>query len=663
LIQDRFEEQKLSGNLPSHSCVGLAILRLTQDEKAPVEALVRCVQADPALSGRILKRANQDRAIGEAPSTTLVQAAQRLGFRELRRIALGFTLVTSDRSGFCANFEYERFWSGSLACAIAARALAERLGMCDAEEAFTCGLLARIGALALATVHTEAYGHLLAELPPRADAELCRGERRAFGIDHWEVSASLLGDWGLADVYSGAVLAVVQRTGEEAPSAPHAGALGGLTGFAMQIAELLACDRTSAPADFERCWSAVNVLARQHGLDPTEIGELCARVALQWRDWSELVGMPVAARHGFDAAVGTVIDFPELPELTEEPAGTGASRISLEPRAERAPVHILLVDDDDRLARLVAHHLTRAGYHVRTATNGLEALRIATNEAPHIVVTDWMMPEMDGLQLCRALRKTESGRKTYVLMLTAKEDEDRIVDAFHAGADDFVTKPFNPRILLARVGAGQRIVELQLRIDADKRVREQQVAEMGLLTRKLRAAALTDVLTELPNRRYAMNRLEHEWDAAVRLDRPLSVSMIDIDEFKRINDLHGHDVGDSVLKATAATLRSYTRRGDVICRLGGEEFIVIHVNCDGPSALVCAERLRTQVEASRVESGGFRGNVTISIGIAERSATFLDADVLLKAADQAVYAAKAAGRNCCKLSGPGDWLVRSARAQ
>jgi PleD family two-component response regulator len=215
-------------------------------------------------------------------------------------------------------------------------------------------------------------------------------------------------------------------------------------------------------------------------------------------------------------------------------------------------------------------------------------------------------------------------------MLTAKEDEDRIVDAFHAGADDFVTKPFNPRILLARVGAGQRIVELQLRIDADKRVREQQVAEMGLLTRKLRAAALTDVLTELPNRRYAMNRLEHEWDAAVRLDRPLSVSMIDIDEFKRINDLHGHDVGDSVLKATAATLRSYTRRGDVICRLGGEEFIVIHVNC---------------------------------IGIAERSATFLDADVLLKAADQAVYAAKAAGRNCCKLSGPGDWLVRSARAQ
>jgi diguanylate cyclase (GGDEF)-like protein len=172
-----------------------------------------------------------------------------------------------------------------------------------------------------------------------------------------------------------------------------------------------------------------------------------------------------------------------------------------------------------------------------------------------------------------------------------------------------------------------------------------QVAEMGLITRKLRAAALTDVLTDLPNRRYALTRLEQEWTNSERTRRPLSVVMIDIDHFKKVNDTHGHDIGDVVLKQTAAVLRARTRRGDVVCRLGGEEFLVINVNSDMVSAVMCAERLRTAVEANLVSCESYTGRVTVSLGCAERTADIADIDDLLKAADEAVYAAKAAGRN------------------
>jgi diguanylate cyclase (GGDEF)-like protein len=232
-----------------------------------------------------------------------------------------------------------------------------------------------------------------------------------------------------------------------------------------------------------------------------------------------------------------------------------------------------------------------------------------------------------------------------IIMLTVHNTEAAKVEALDAGADDFVTKPFNPRILLARVQAGQRLIELQRQVEADKKLRMRQVAEMGLITRKLRAAALTDVLTDLPNRRYALTRLEQEWTNAARTNRPLSVVMLDIDHFKKVNDTYGHDVGDIVLKQTAAVLRTRTRRGDVVCRLGGEEFLVINVNSDMTSAVMCAERLRTAVEANLVTCEGFSGRVTVSLGCAERTPAIADIDDLLKAADEAVYVAKAAGRN------------------
>ena len=183
------------------------------------------------------------------------------------------------------------------------------------------------------------------------------------------------------------------------------------------------------------------------------------------------------------------------------------------------------------------------------------------------------------------------------------------------------------------------------KVEAAERERLRQVAELGILTRKLRAAAFTDALTELPNRRYAMRRLKQEWEAGSKVDRPISVVMMDIDNFKAINDSFGHDVGDVVLKQVARHLRLNARSGDILCRLGGEEFLSINVNCTVNAAMRCAERLRSAVEKLEIVHGGRVHRVTISLGVAQRSSEDETVDDLIKIADNALYMAKAAGRN------------------
>jgi diguanylate cyclase (GGDEF)-like protein len=264
---------------------------------------------------------------------------------------------------------------------------------------------------------------------------------------------------------------------------------------------------------------------------------------------------------------------------------------------------------------------------------------------PHLIVADWLMPQMDGLQFCRTLRSTTIGRGVYLLLLTGVEDEARLVDAFDAGVDDYVVKPVNKRLLLARLKAGERVVSLQTEVESDREEIRRFAAELALTNRRLQEAALLDSLTGIPNRRYAMDRIHQEWSAAERSSRRLACMLIDVDHFKRINDTYGHDVGDIVLQRVADALKLTARTQDVICRIGGEEFLVVCPDTDAAAAAQCAERLRSAANALRVSVGNVSLQVTISIGVAAMDATMRGPDSMIKAADQAVYAAKQAGRN------------------
>ena len=322
------------------------------------------------------------------------------------------------------------------------------------------------------------------------------------------------------------------------------------------------------------------------------------------------------------------------------------------PKAEQRRARVLVVDDDPAAVVLLARYLREAGHEVLTAENGVAALNILQAEGPPMIIADWMMPGMDGLKLCRAVREHEGISFAYVIIVTAHSNDNGLIQAFDAGADDYLTKPFKRRELMARVRAGERIIHLQADLGRRNREVHRINAEMEITHRKLAEAnatlnrmASTDELTGLINRRAALSRLADYWVAADRHTQSLACVAVDIDHFKDFNDVYGHEVGDLVLQETARVLRRTARREEPVCRMGGEEFLMLCPLSTETMAAVGAERLRTATESSVVQCGDLELRVTISLGIAERTPAMSGPDDLLRAADDALYAAKDSGRN------------------
>lgn len=316
-------------------------------------------------------------------------------------------------------------------------------------------------------------------------------------------------------------------------------------------------------------------------------------------------------------------------------------------------IRIIMVDDDPLILRLGEKLLTGAGYEVLTAPDGEAGIDLIRRESPDIILTDVLMPKMNGIELCAAVREFEELIGTvYLIVLSGRNAPEQLVEAFEAGADDFLGKPFNRSELIARVNAGARLVGLQKALEAKeidlvRRTAELEVA-LGDLERanaRLDAMATTDELTGLQNRRAAMQAIERRWAEIERDGGAMSLVMIDIDKFKSVNDTLGHDAGDVVLQHVAKKIDAASRESEESYRLGGEEFLVFCHAADEAAAAIGAERIRAAVAAELVPYGDGEIPITISLGIAERlddTATIKD---LFKAADEALYAAKEGGRN------------------
>jgi len=314
---------------------------------------------------------------------------------------------------------------------------------------------------------------------------------------------------------------------------------------------------------------------------------------------------------------------------------------------------LLLVDDDPLIRRMGEALLSRAGYDVRIASDGARALEMVRADPPDLVVTDWLMPELNGLELCRAIREAEEviGR-VYVIVLTAQSQPERLVEAFDAGADDYVAKPFHRSELVARVGAGARLMRLKAdlhrnEVELHRRNAELEIAyqELSRANRRLDAMATTDDLTGLQNRRSAMTAVERRWEEVRRHGGMMSFVMMDIDHFKSFNDRFGHDVGDRVLQRVADVLSRTSRATEDVFRLGGEEFLLFCHSSSAHDASVVAERIRRAVADTEIRAGDTPLRVTISLGVADRQPWMASPNELFKAADEALYAAKKIGRN------------------
>lgn len=684
----KFDELRLTGSLPSPSTAGLRILELTKDDDYDHEELVRTILADPALSGRLIKIANATKDNPLPNVTTVSQATMRLGRGAVRNVALNFSLPADNRRGKAEDFDYEGYWSRALGTAVAVHVLAQVTRHVDPSVAFTCALLADVGKLAFASVHPERYSELLRDNQGASDLLLARLESRVFGIDHFEVSAAIMASWGLPREFQEvALLRAQEPSAAELPNADEAGldddkmTLLTLVRAGHEIANVLTGGWDPDDAKWRGAFLSLHGLCATLDMEYDALLSLCDAIVPSWKDWGAIIGLSTAhvgsfqevanefERRGLRAASTTATeDLTMLGTNEENESGLFQAELDLplqpldRPGAEdNEPTRVLLVDDDTQMLRLIGHHLRREGYEVMTSDSSKEGLSIALENHPQILITDWMMPGMSGLQLCSTLRRSQAGMKMYILLVTARGEDEQVVEAFEAGADDYVVKPFNPRILLARVRAAQRMIHLRERVEDSERSRLRQVAELGIMTRKLRAAALTDTLTELPNRRYAMKRLKQEWETARRTGRPLSVVICDIDNFKRVNDDFGHDVGDIVLREVAHTLQGHGRASDVLCRLGGEEFLVINVATDVDTSEKAAERLRAAIARHTIRKGGFDRAVTLSLGVAQMTAEMESIDDLIKASDEALYAAKEGGRNTVCVAGQAEIQIDDER--
>lgn len=290
-------------------------------------------------------------------------------------------------------------------------------------------------------------------------------------------------------------------------------------------------------------------------------------------------------------------------------------------------IRILIADDKSINRRMLKNMIEEMDMESIEAHDGEEAWELLQSEnAPQILLLDWVMPKLNGLELCRriALERLKSQKYSYIILITSKDKDDEISEGFLAGADDYITRPFNRNELRMRLRVGVRIVQMQ---------------------RNLLKLLHWDALTNALNRRTVLERLDEEIKRSTRHQLPLSIAMLDIDHFKEINDTHGHLVGDIVLKEVVTRILNSLRSYDLVGRYGGDEFILLFPNTEIADATLTCDRIQNSFTQNPLISTDLKIFVTVSIGVASQNDNCNLADTLIHHADDALYKAKRQGRN------------------
>ena len=301
-------------------------------------------------------------------------------------------------------------------------------------------------------------------------------------------------------------------------------------------------------------------------------------------------------------------------------------------------MRILIAEDEAVSLRLLEKTLQRAGYEVTAVRNGRAAVEeLCRPEGPRLALLDWMMPELDGPAVCRAVRQHHPQRHVHLVLLTSKNSKQDIVVGLESGADDYLVKPFDPEELKARLHTGLRILQLE---DSLLEAREE-----------MRYKATHDSLTSLLNRGTIVELLSHELTRTQRESRCTTTVLADLDHFKQVNDTHGHQVGDEVLREVAKRMLGSVRSYDFVGRYGGEEFLLVLNNCDADKSLERAERIRIAICRVPVSTSQGPLPITMSLGVIASSGREIQTvEELLCEVDRALYSAKAAGRNCSRVA-------------
>lgn len=625
-----FEDLKSGGRLPSPQGVVLSILDATHRESASVHQIVRLVKLDPAISGRILRYANAANGGSNRHIVSVDRAVTFLGLFRIRQIALAFSLIDQYRSGACSAFDYQGYWTSSLAAGIAAQKLAT-LAQCPPDESFTCGLLAEVGRLALATAFPEDYSAILQQ--GHSERDLMSAEMAGFGIDHAQLSAEMLDSWGLPEIFVNAVRHHAQP--EESPFSPgtRTHALCSALHFAIQLGQLLNLDETDR-------WKQVPLLfhsAAQLGMEESDVPPLVESVVADWQAWANDLRLPTK-------------EYSDFRELLKAPP---AARVSAGALSSDGPLAVAILVRDPEQRQTLSEQLSAMGVQVGPVGAPESIPGLFGRSPPDVAIVDTGDSRSEAVALLSGLRAM-AGSALQIIVLIPPSMEPEVAQLMLAGASDYLLYGFTEAALVARLSTAQRVVSLQAVVRAERELAVSSSGAWARSNRRLLHDALTDPLTQLPNRRYGLDRFDQEWSVAVSNALPIACLMLDIDHFKRVNDERGHDVGDIVLTQVATIIERNCRRSDVVFRYGGEEFCVICPATGEVEAIQLGQRIADAVRVNKFGPRDKLFQITLSVGVALKTKRMTTPNDLIGEADQALYSAKNSGRDRVVSSSHGN---------
>lgn len=638
----KFEEMKVSGNMPSPSGVALGILKLTQREQVEVDEIVHLIKADPVLTGRLLKIVNSSFYNTSEPILSIKVAVIMLGTDVLSKLALSCSVIDANRSGKCAVFDYEDFWKTALLRAVIMQSLCKQINLIPAEDAFTIGLIADIGKLALAQVYPEDYSKLITSQQGYREHSFCRqctsrvdcrndnldnlllSERQLFSIDHNQITLWLFSDWGLPE-YVFSIGSYFQSRDIDLSSNAD---LNKRIASALSLSDILAgLDCVDAGIE------SLKKQAEQLGVEIFDLQGLLEKSFDQFLEWQDVFSLKKETRKVIHQ---------------ETFSGNDSNNFSNYDRK----LTIMVVEDDRIQSHILRNLFIGQGHDVITAESGEAALEKIIYQPVDILVTDYKMQPMDGIALCKALRANDQTKALYCILITADNEPETLRAAFESGVNDFIAKPYKLSELNARMLGAIRAVELaNERRQQDDQYRK-LATELATTSRRLATVATTDQLTGLPNRRFANTHLDQEWANYVRTGNSFAIYSLDLDHFKQVNDNYGHDIGDQVLIHFSKVLQNTIRVSDIACRMGGEEFIVVSPSTDANNIANLGERICKAVEDNQPIHLKLSRLITVSVGgaFAEKAIDKNGWSDTLKRSDQALYNAKYSGRNQFKYS-------------
>lgn len=686
-------ELKASGNLPSPTGLALTILEMARDPLVSTDELATVLKGDPALTGQILKYANSADSGARVHVIALREALMRLGLAQVRQLCLSFSILANARSGPCSSFDYERYWTRSLAMAVSCQSISRLVRSLNPDEGFTCGLLAHIGRLAMASVYPDDYAQILARWNHGTPEELAALEKDVTGLTHTDAAAAILEDWRLPPHVLTAARCQEDGSWITGATVPPSQDRGRQLGRVLHVAGLAAdiCVETGP----RRHLMVLGFLRAglSLGFDEMPWITMYDEILLEWERMGSVLDIVTSHVPSLETLVqkaraqGEVIDdrprargtvpsgpapnaapVAPLPGVSGPAAGAASRTDAAAPMpadipaqeavtavaesAEDFGLDILVATDSAIEMTVLKRKLEQLGHRITCATDGRQALELALKTAPQLILSDWMLPRLDGLELCRMLRSSQQTQGIYFIINTSNDGGSELVEGFEAGINDYVVKPLNHRILAARLRGASQVIRLREQSLRDREEMRRQLSHINKLNRKLESLAMEDQLTGLPNRRAGIEFLDETWSRATRTGESMLVMLLDIDHFKKVNDTWGHDAGDVVLQRTATAMRGAVRDYDKVSRYGGEEFLVICPGADVKFAHDIGNRIRESVEKNHIESPLFNGSVTISIGVSVRGPEHQSTREMLREADEALYAAKDAGRNKVCIQAP-----------